>query len=115
VPGQLTRYYGLKHLHFITCSCYHGRPVLGTPDRRDLFLSILDEVRQRHRFVVCGYVVMPEHFHLLISEPESGDSSVVMKVVKQEYWVSLSRMFCAGVIPKARAFTSGPRACPERP
>ncbi len=26
---------------------------------------------------------MPEHFHLLISEPAAGDPSVVMKVLKQ--------------------------------
>jgi REP element-mobilizing transposase RayT len=26
---------------------------------------------------------MPEHFHLLMSEPDRGDPSVVMQVVKQ--------------------------------
>jgi hypothetical protein len=35
-----------------------------------LFLKVLEEERQRYQFVVVGYVVMPEHFHLLISEPE---------------------------------------------
>jgi putative transposase len=85
VPGQLKRYYGAKHLHFITCSCYHRLPVLGTPQRRDLFLDVLERARQRYRFVVVGYVVMPEHIHLLISEPQRGDPSVVMKVVKQEF------------------------------
>ena len=34
-------------------------------------------------FVVAGYVVMPEYVHLLISEPERGDPSVVMKALKQ--------------------------------
>jgi putative transposase len=53
--------------------------------RRDLFLQVLEQVRQRYRFVVVGYVVMAEHIHLLISEPEKGDPSVVMKVVKQEF------------------------------
>ena len=28
---------------------------------------------------------MPEHFHLLITEPEAGDPSVVMKVIKQRF------------------------------
>ena len=28
---------------------------------------------------------MPEHFHLLITEPEVGDPSVVMKVLKQRF------------------------------
>jgi putative transposase len=32
-----------------------------------------------------GYVVMPEHFHLLITEPEVGNPSVVMKVVKERF------------------------------
>jgi REP element-mobilizing transposase RayT len=33
--------------------------------------------------VVVGYVVMPEHVHLLISEPGVGSPSTVMQVVKQ--------------------------------
>ena len=34
---------------------------------------------------MIGYVVMPEHFHLLITEPEVEDPSVVMKVVKERF------------------------------
>jgi putative transposase len=30
-----------------------------------------------------GYVVMPEHIHLLLSEPEVGTPSTVMQVLKQ--------------------------------
>jgi putative transposase len=45
----------------------------------------LEQARQRYQFVVVGYVVMPEHFHLLLSEPEKGDPSVVMKVVIQRF------------------------------
>jgi len=58
---------------------------LKTAKRRDLFLKILEETRRKYRFVVHGYVVMPEHFHLLITEPETGDPSVVMKVIKQRF------------------------------
>jgi len=81
----LHRYYGNYDLHFITCSCYRRQPQLGTPERRDLFLSILEEARQKYRFVVHGYVIMPEHFHLLMTEPEVGDPSVVMKVLKERF------------------------------
>jgi putative transposase len=48
-------------------------------------VSILEKVRQSYRFVVLGYVVMPEHFHLLISEPQEGDPSKVMQLVKHLY------------------------------
>jgi putative transposase len=81
----LHRYYGGRDLHFITCSCYHRQPQLDTPERRDLFLNVLEETSQKYRFVVHGYVVMPEHFHLLMTEPEVGDPSVVMKVVKERF------------------------------
>jgi Transposase IS200 like len=59
--------------------------MLGTARRRDLFLKVLEEPRQRYQFVVAGYVAMPEHFHLLISAPEKGDPSLVMKVGKQRF------------------------------
>jgi putative transposase len=82
---RLKRYDNAKHLHFITCSCYPRSPLLGTAQRRELFLKVLEQTRQRYQFVVVGYVVMPEHFHVLISEPQKGDPSVVMKVVKQRF------------------------------
>ncbi len=56
--------------------------MLGTASRRDLFLTVLERARRRYRLVVIGYVVMPEHFHLLITEPQVGDPSVVMQALK---------------------------------
>ncbi|MGD0567121.1 MAG: transposase [Candidatus Sulfotelmatobacter sp.] len=50
---------------------------MAKPQHRDLLLEVLERVRRRYRFVVVGYVVMPEHIHLLMSEPERGDPSKV--------------------------------------
>jgi putative transposase len=83
VPTGLKRYYGERHLHFITTSCYRRQRHFDSPRRRDCFLRVLEEVRAKFRFMVVGYVVMPEHVHLLISEPEIGDPSQVMQVLKQ--------------------------------
>ena len=69
MPLGLQRYYGTGDLHFITCSCYRRQAWLGTASRRDLFLSVLERMQKRYQFVVVGYVVMPEHFYLLMSEP----------------------------------------------
>jgi putative transposase len=85
MPWGLKRYHGTGHLHFITCSCYHRLPLLGKPGRRTLFLELLEQTRQRYDFVVVGYVVMPEHFHILIGEPEKGTPSTVLQVVKQRF------------------------------
>lgn len=83
MPSGLHRTYGAHHLHFITCSCYRRLPFLNSARARNRFLSILEQTRERYRFVVVGYVVMPEHVHLLITEPEVGSPSGVMQVVKQ--------------------------------
>ena len=72
MPHGLHRYYGADDLHFITCSCYRRLPHLRAARSRVLLLSILEQTRKRYRFVVVGYVVMPEHIHLLLSEPEVG-------------------------------------------
>ena len=81
----LERCYGGHDPHFITRSCYRRRPELDNGERRDPFLRVLERARQKYRFVVIGYVVMPEHFHLLITEPDVGNPSVVMKVVKERF------------------------------
>jgi putative transposase len=81
--NPLNRYYGQGDLHFITFSCYARRPYLGDPNARNKFLQILDEVRSRHQFQLLGYVVMPEHVHLVISEPQTGDPSKSMQMLKQ--------------------------------
>ena len=83
MPTGLTRYHGTGDLHFITCSCYQRQSLLATASSRDLFLKILEETRQKYIFGVAGYVVMPEHFHLLVTEPQRANLSIVVQVLKQ--------------------------------
>ena len=70
MPKRLHRYYGAGYTHFITTSCYRRLPLLGSSRSRDLFLRVLEQVRRRYHFLVLGYVVMPEHVHLLMGEPQ---------------------------------------------
>jgi len=91
VPKGLQRFHSSGDEHFITCSCYHRQPFLSSVRRRDLFLKILEDVRQKYQFVVWGYVVMPEHFHLLISEPARKKVVTVMQVLKQRVFPALSQ------------------------
>jgi putative transposase len=83
MPKGLRRFHASGDRHFITCSCYRRQQFLGSARRRNVFLKILEEVRQQYDFVVWGYVVMPEHFHLLISEPAKKNVARVMQVLKQ--------------------------------
>ncbi len=107
MPTGLERRYGAGHLHFITASCYRRAPLLDSSLRRDMLLRVLEDVRQRYGFVVVGYVVMPEHIHLLISEPERGTPSVVVQALKLGL---VQRLF-----PSVRGPRSKTSALPPRP
>ena len=87
----LKRFYGRGDLHFVTFSCYRRRPLLGTRRARDRFVKILDEMRKRHPFRLIGYVVMPEHVHLLIREPLKGNPSKILQVLKQKTSAALRK------------------------
>jgi putative transposase len=79
----LKRYYGQGHIHYITSSCYRRQPLPGPNRYKDLFLTILEQGRHKYTFVVFGFVVMPEHVHLLPGQPKRKDLSMVMQVLKQ--------------------------------
>jgi putative transposase len=83
MPTGLKRYYGLRDLHFLTFSCYGRLPLLRTAGARNLFVRALGVMRERHGFLLVGYVVMPEHVHLLIGEPPRGRLSTVLQALKQ--------------------------------
>ena len=78
----LVRYQQCGCFHFITFSCYHRLPYLGTAAARLLFERSLETMRLRYDFVVAGYVVMPEHIHLLVNEPQQSTLDQAIKAFK---------------------------------
>jgi len=91
MPKNLKRYYGRGDLHFITFSCYRRLPLLRTMRARNLFVRALGAIRERYKFLLVGYVVMPDHVHLLISEPPKSTPSVMLKALKQRVSRDLRR------------------------
>jgi putative transposase len=83
MPSGLKRYQETRDLHFVTFSCYHRQPNLASAFSRDLFELALEQSRVRYEFFVTAYVVMPEHVHLLISEPEHGPLASAVQAIKQ--------------------------------
>ena len=83
MPRGLKRYQQAHHLHFITFSCYQREPLLRTPAARRVLEVSLERTRVWYGFFITGYVVMPEHVHLLVSEPERGTLAVAMQMLKQ--------------------------------
>jgi putative transposase len=82
VPRQ-EHYYGLNHLHFLTTSTYRRARVFDSERFRRHFVKTLADLRVELGFHVVGYVLMPEHFHLLIWPWEQAHPSQIMQRLKE--------------------------------
>jgi putative transposase len=83
MPWGLRRYHHTGQSHFVTFCCYHRDPLFTTDASRRIFENALERVRRNFRLRVYGYVVMPEHIHLLVSEPERNTLADALKSLKQ--------------------------------
>ena len=72
MPRGLIRFQETRRPHFVTFSCYHRLPKFSSPELYDRFAQCLEDMRRRFSMSIYGYVVMPEHVHLLLSEPKVG-------------------------------------------
>ena len=82
MPKGLVRYQQCGCFHFITFSCHHRLPHLGRAAARSLFERSPEAMRLGYDFVVCGYVIMPKHVHLLVSEPKKALLSKAIQALK---------------------------------
>ncbi len=82
MKGKRIRYQQAGQVHFLTFSCYRRRPYLSTIAAMELFEDALERIRLRYSFVVGGYVVMPEHVHLLVDEPQRALLSRAVQALK---------------------------------
>jgi putative transposase len=85
MPTGLERRQNTGQDHAINFICVRRRPILGSPEARDTFLNILEETRQKYLFEVLGYVIMPNHVHLILSEPPRHPLSTAIQVIKQRF------------------------------
>ena len=80
MPLGLKRYQTEGHLHFITFSCHARKPHLTR--HYETFEQSLEQTRKRYNLEVHGYVLMPEHVHLLLSEPATEPLAKALQSLK---------------------------------
>ncbi|HEY1807006.1 MAG TPA: transposase [Acidobacteriaceae bacterium] len=83
MPSRLKRFQHTGRCHFITFSCYHHHALFREEVNRCVFEEGLERVRRTYCVRVYGYVVMPDHVHLLIGEPEQQLLANALKSLKQ--------------------------------
>ncbi len=82
MPVKLERFQHTGELHFLIFSCHRLLPYLVHASAGQLFLQALETMRRRYVFFIFGYVVMPEHVHLLLSEPRRGALARAIQALK---------------------------------
>ena len=100
MPHGLKRFQQSAQSHFVTFTCYHRRRGFHSPAVYDLFVQVLEQMRCRFALCVYGYVVMPEHVHLLLSEPQRGLLADAMHYLK----LSFAKRLRAGVFWQKRYY-----------
>ena len=120
MPSRLKRFQQAKDIHFLTFSCHDRLPYLATPAARDLFERTLEQIRRRYVFHVFGYVIMPEHVHLMVSEPERGmldraiqslKTSISKQSAQRPFW--LARYYDFNVHSEVEASRKTPVHAPQ--
>ncbi len=72
-------YYGLNHLHYLTASTYRCARIFDSDRFKRHFMKTLAELRSELGVGIVGYILMPEHCHLLIWASELADPSQIMQ------------------------------------
>ena len=81
---KLRHFDHLNTARFITFSCYRRLKLLSAEPVILAFLETLQSIRLQHHIRIFGYVIMPEHVHLLIC-PQKPDYSIskILLSIKQ--------------------------------
>ena len=97
MPTRLERFQHSGDTHFLTFSCHGRLPYLASGQSCLLFERALEQMRRRYVFFVFGYVIMPEHVHLLVSEPQRESleraiqalkTSVAKQSAQRRFWLA---------------------------
>ena len=57
--------------YFITASTFQKRNILQSDRMAGLLVDVLLHYRQQEKYLLHEFVIMPDHFHLLITPAES--------------------------------------------
>jgi putative transposase len=83
------------HGRYLTCSCYDRLPLFGNARIKDAFVEQLALTVERLSVELFAWVVMPEHFHLLLRPP-------LPQVTVTRVLAALKRPFAARVLERWR-------------
>ena len=82
-----------KHVHFVTFSCYKRRKYLSADHAKRIVIGHLGSRLARFHGLCPGFVIMPNHVHVLVWFPETGQFSVFLNKWKDQTSAALKAFF----------------------
>jgi putative transposase len=79
---RLKHWDDLGTARFVTFSCYYRLSSLNHPGAKEIVIEELDRARAKHGFRLLGYVLMPDHVHLVLFPPEGMKLGLVIREIK---------------------------------
>jgi putative transposase len=77
------RHFAPGHLQFLTSSTYRRAQLFESDRFRRSFVEVLAQLRPEMGFLLIGWVLMPDHFHLLIKPAPAASTSRIMQELKK--------------------------------
>ncbi len=81
---KLRHYDNLNTARFVTFCCYRRNKLLTQPQVIETFLQALEAMQIQHKIRLFGYVIMPEHVHLVLHPPDSVKLGPVIGALKSK-------------------------------
>jgi putative transposase len=78
-PAEIT---AALRTFFVTSSIADKRNLLKSNRSAKLFIEVLYHYRSEHKYVLHGFVVMPDHFHVLITVGQSLSVERAVQFIK---------------------------------
>jgi len=79
---SLKRISNPNHARFLTASTFRRTKLFDSISIRDEFVGQLQGSREKHAVLLYAWVIMPDHVHLLVREPRSGDIEPFLRSLK---------------------------------
>ena len=80
---RLKHFYDQNHFHYLTDSTYRRVRIFDSDRFKRKFIQTLNDLRAELGFKVFGYVLMPEHCHLLIWPGAAANPSQIMQKLSE--------------------------------
>ena len=81
---KLKHYDNLGTARFITFSCYRRLPNFIRDYTCDIFIKQLNQAREKYHFLIYGYVIMPEHVHIVLHPLKEIRLGLVVREIKSK-------------------------------